>query len=454
MIKKFTLFMVCAICALVANAQDYPENLYIIGSVTEPAWNPETGIEMTNNGDGIYTAKITTKSATDNIAIVSVLSSDWDNVVNQNRWGFAADNSPVTIGEAMPIVKGTGAIRIGAVGTFDVTVNLAEMTILVAGEAVVEYPETMYIIGSITEPQWNPLQGIEMTVESEGVYKAEITTTFVDDEINFVASLGENEEDWTTINANRWGFSTSHSTVTLNEPMEVVQVLDNGNIRIGAVGTFDVTFNMVDMSVLVEGEAEPVEGPEAFYVIGTIHEDVQWNPSDGSVALTKDEDANIYRGYSISIYSALDNENGYGFFSLASQLGENETDWDAVKPYRYGPAENNTEIIDNTEATVVKSEENAFMVEAAVYDIVFDYDNQTITLSKTGELAGVEELEGNEASVVAGDGEIRVNGDATVSIYNVCGQRIAADSNATSFSVPAGVYVVVVNGKATKVAVK
>lgn len=66
----------------------------------------------------------------------------------------------------------------------------------------------------------------------------------------------------------------------------------------------------------------------------------------------------------------------------------------------------------------------------------------------------VDAIDGEEVNIVAGDGEIRVNGAATVAIYNVCGQRIAADSNATSFCVPAGIYVVVADGKTMKVAVR
>ena len=59
------------------------------------------------------------------------------------------------------------------------------------------------------------------------------------------------------------------------------------------------------------------------------------------------------------------------------------------------------------------------------------------------------------AGVIAADGQIRIVGDAaTVSVYNAAGQTVAVNSAERTFAVARGMYVVVVDGKATKVIVR
>ena len=315
---------------IVASTDEYPAELYIIGGVTDPAWDSNTGIAMEKSENGVYTAQITTKAVSDNIGIVSVLDADWD-VVNANRWGFAQDNATVTLGEAMPIVKGQGAICIGAIGTFDVTVDLKNLTILVEGEPVVEYPETLYVLGNV------------------------------------------NEND-----------------------------------------------------------------PYAF-------------APDFGIELVKDEDAHIYRGEDIQIYSATEDET-YGYFTLAGQLGANVDDWTTVNALRYGPTIADTEITSEVATEIYRSEQS-YKVKAAVYDFVVDLDNGTIII--TEKPGGVEEIE-DAVTVVAGRGEIRIIGEpqSGVSIYNMNGQAIVLNSNETVFNVASGIYVVVVDGKTSKVMVR
>ena len=156
------------------------------------------------------------------------------------------------------------------------------------------------------------------------------------------------------------------------------------------------------------------------------------------------EDIHVYAG-----------KDGYGYFAFTTDLGRSDSDWESVNSHRYGPEEEHYPIEEDIPAEIGMHGDTSFQIADGTYDMTVDLTKGFITVTRSdGEEAGVEELAGNEVSVVAGDGEIRVNGNATVSIYNVCGQRIAADSNATSFSVPAGIYVVVANGKAQKVAVR
>ena len=206
---------------------EYPENLYIIGSVTDPSWDPETGIKMENEGDGVYTAQIITISGSDNIGIVSVLDSDWDNVVNKNRWGFATNNAPVTIGEAMPIVKGTGSILIGAIGTFDVTVSLKDMTILVE-EIEEPMPETLYVVGNIMEDAaFAPDNGKELIKDADAnIYRGEKIRIYSAGAEGYgyfalASELGADENDWNTHDTHRYGAAEKDTEITSGGAAEI-----------------------------------------------------------------------------------------------------------------------------------------------------------------------------------------------------------------------------------------
>lgn len=308
------------------SSDEYPAELYLIGSVTNPQWNPADGVAMKKGENGVYTATITTNNASDNIGIVSVLSSNWDEV-NANRWGMANDNDPVTLNEATPIVKGPGAIMIGAIGTFDVTVDLKNLTILVAGEPVVEYPETLYMIG----------------------------------------------------NTNVNGF----------------------------------------------------------------------DPSDTSIALTDLGEGN-YEMPKVDIHAADD--SGFGYFAFTATPGASSDDWATCNANRYGPAVNDTELTDNVAGEIGKNGDTSYKVRAGQYDVIINLAEGTITLKYIG--SGAEAMDKEEAKAIGGNGEIRIIGEAQVSIYSVNGQAIAINSTETSFAVAKGVYVVVIDGKSTKVMVK
>ena len=248
------------------SSDEYPAELFIIGGVTDPVWSPETGIKMKKGEEGVYTAQITTNAVTDNIGIVSVLDADWE-TVNANRWGFAEDNATVALGTAMPIVKGTGAICIGAVGTFDVTVDLKNMTILVEGEPVVEYPETLYIIGNVTEDVvFLPNVGKELVKDADAnVYRAEDIQIYDNGESGygyfaFVEQLGADEEDWNTVNANRFGPAVSDTEITDGVAAEIG---NNGDTSYKVkAGIYDFVVDLDNGTITITEKASGVDEVE------------------------------------------------------------------------------------------------------------------------------------------------------------------------------------------------
>ncbi len=248
------------------SSDEYPAELFIIGGVTDPVWSPETGIKMKKGEEGVYTAQITTNAVTDNIGIVSVLDAEWE-TVNANRWGFENNNATVTLNKAMPIVKGQGAICIGAVGTFDVTVDLKNMTILVEGEPVVEYPETLYIIGNVTEDVvFLPNVGKELVKDADAnVYRAEDIQIYDNGESGygyfaFVEQLGADEEDWNTVNANRFGPAVNNTEITSGVAAEIGRNGDT-SYKVKA-GIYDFVVDLDNGTITITEKASGVDEVE------------------------------------------------------------------------------------------------------------------------------------------------------------------------------------------------
>lgn len=334
--------------------------------------------------------------------------------------------------KSFSLPRESGEVVVSAPSKYDVTISSDE------------YPAELYIIGSVTGQQWNPADGVKMEKGEEGVYTAQITTATASDNIGIVSVL---DSDWETVNANRWGFAEDNATVALGTAMPIVK--GTGAICIGAVGTFDVTVDLKNMTILVEGEPV-VEYPETLYIIGNVTEDVVFLPNVGK-ELVKDADANVYRAEDIQIYD--NGESGYGYFAFVEQLGADEEDWNTVNANRFGPAVSDTEITDGVAAEIGNNGDTSYKAKAAIYDIVVDLEAGTVTLTEVE--GGVEDVE-DVVAVVAGRGEIRIVGEPAtgVSIYGINGQAVALNSNERVFNVAAGVYVVVVDGKTSKVMVR
>ena len=179
----------------------------------------------------------------------------------------------------------------------------------------------------------------------------------------------------------------------------------------------------------IEGTAKSDDEPlTCVYVIG---DNVGWNFQDPSGKLDLTDEEGVFEGV-VTMKAAADR--------IYENLGRGSWGFEA----------NATE--NTLSGTFTKDLEGCATTLPGTYTVRFDINTGAFQLTETQ--GNVDAIDGEEVNIVAGDGEIRVNGAATVAIYNVCGQRIAADNNATSFSVPAGIYVVVADGKTMKVAVR
>ena len=148
-------------------------------------------------------------------------------------------------------------------------------------------------------------------------------------------------------------------------------------------------------------------------------------------------------------------ESLYDFGNARMRVDSEPEDWDGLKTYRYVPA-----------TGIGAMEEDVMMPVAMNGDISFSIAPGTYTctvqltcvgggwITLTDAHTGVSDVDAEAAArVVAGDGEILIVGDADeVNVYTASGMLIASDVE--TITCPAGVYIVVIDGRAHKVLVK
>lgn len=306
-------------------------------------------------------------------------------------------------------------------------------------------PENLYLIGSVNGLEWNPTQGELMTNEGDGVFSTQIIDGTAGATFGFSSVLAENNDNggWDYVNANRYGAVADNTPVVIGEENAIYQNAFAFNLP--KSGTYNLTVNIAKMSMTVE-YVEP-ENPEALYLFGTITETDQWVPTT-NVELTNNGN-DVYTAEDVKIFVSSDEGETYGYIAFTATPSE---DWNVVNATRYGPAVTNTELVSETAIEIGRNGDTSYKIVPGTYDVTVDLKANTVTVVEKG--SGVEQVI-NAVAVIGGNGNIRIVGEAqSVSVYNVNGQAVVLNSAERSFDVAAGIYVVVVDGKTTKVMVK
>ena len=315
----------------------------------------------------------------------------------------------------------------------------------VAVDAPAEYsytvlPTEMYLIGQTTEDyQWRPDDTTHpMEAVEEGVFEIKNVTVY-GDHLSYIAFTATPGDSWFDVNNNRWGPKIFDSQLFVGDN-EIYRV-NEGSFAI-APGTYSFRFDLNTGFLTVTGEVAPVEYPEQLYAIGAHN---GWNSNDDTYILTKVEGSEATYEGTIPVTS--EGEFWFVFTSVVS------TDWGVINANRYGP-ENNGDIVtlDNA-AKCVKTPETAYCfnaTEAFTMNVTVDLAQNTLLITKP---TGTEAVNVEAAKAIGGYGEIRIVGDANaIEVYSINGALISKGE--TIIPCNKGIYVVVIDGKSTKVAVK
>ena len=325
----------------------------------------------------------------------------------------------------------------------------------VPGQMVAKYTFSlpkMYILGqNEVGDAWNPTSGIAMTWESGNVWSATVTTAPGRENLGFVSVLAENNDEggWTYVNGNRWGLENDKQEGALAEKLTVSK--NSNSINVG-VGTFFIRMNLDDNTLYI--------APTKLYVIGTSNkaEGHHWAPNDDSYMAESDpETPGVFTFDPIDLKVegkavGEEAEADLAYFAFVTGI---DAEWGPVNNSRWCPNNKDGELTDNTDFTDFgKYYDGAFMIKNGAYKLTVDLNTKTVKAVYLTS-SGVEQVGAEAAGVIAADGQIRIVGDAaTVSVYNAAGQAVAINSAERTFAVARGMYVVVVDGKATKVIVR
>lgn len=310
----------------------------------------------------------------------------------------------------------------------------------------------MYILGqNEVGDAWNPTSGIAMTWESGNVWSATVTTAPGRENLGFVSVLAEdnNSDGWAYVNGNRWGLGEANQEGALAEKLTVSK--NSNSINVG-VGTFFIRMNLDDNTLYI--------APTKLYVIGTSNkaEGHHWAPNDDSYMAESDpETPGVFTFDPIDLKVegkavGEEAEADLAYFAFVTGI---DAEWGPVNNSRWCPNNKDGELTDNTDFTDFgKYYDGAFMIKNGAYKLTVDLNTKTVKAVYLTS-SDVEQVGAEAAGVIAADGQIRIVGDAaTVSVYNAAGQSVAINSAERTFAVARGMYVVVVDGKATKVVVR
>ncbi len=256
--------------------------MYIIGQSKGSAWNPTDGIAMTWKSENVWTATITTTSATQNLGFCTVLAENNDDggwsYVNANRYGLSTNDQVGSLAENLTISKNTNAVKLG-IGTFFIRINLNDNTLYIA-------PTKIYVIGNTNNEDghdWSQTDDsymAESDPETPGVFRfnpidMKVANKAVGDEgaddLSYFALVTCLDSKWDNVNGNRWCPNNKSGEMT-----DGVEYTDFGRNSGGAFciknGAYDLVIDLnaktIKATYLTATSVEKVTGKTTRVVAG------------------------------------------------------------------------------------------------------------------------------------------------------------------------------------------
>ncbi len=380
--------------------------LYITGTNVGGNWDPTNAAEFAFDGEN-YTI---TLDETASEFKISTAKGDWSTFNEGNLTPDAALTNGGTVN--LSVNKDGGDIVLPWAGVWTITVagDFSTLTASTETPNPTTYPTAVYMVGH--DNAWDPAEPLEITGEN-GIYKAE-SVEFTNTTFKLSTAKGTWDSDF-----NPNGINVASNPVAIGEPVALTYGYSS-DITIGAVGTYDVTIDLVNMTLTLEGS---VNYPEVIYAIGNVN-GLEWSTSEG-VALTHTENG-VYEGE-----FEVDNAGeGYGYFQFATTLG---ADWEAVNAgTRYGATEENQVVEANTTYDMTNNwggGSQSWKCEAGKCKVQVDIVNCTMQIL---EFTGVE--------------SVNIDENAPAEYYNLQGVKVDNPTN--------GTYIKVQGKKTEKVYIK
>ena len=311
-----------------------------------------------------------------------------------------------------------------------------------AGAYVAQYTFSLphlYLVGNLTSiGDWSETHGLVVPQTADGVYEVDFDAQG-GQQFKIAKQLGT----WDIIDNNHYGFAVDGTVAKLYKPNTITD--NSGTIKIGGTSKYHAVINTNDYTLTITD----LNLPEKLYVVGNI-DGHSWDPSYSGAVLNQ---------VSPGLYESAEkvkfaNSGNVCYFRLATVVGADNNDWTSNAD-SYGPYEVNTALTDGVaDATCGKyaGEKNYTIAEGEYF--VYVNANEGRILLSTEASSSVDKVSVSAVKAYGTKGEIRIIDGNNVTIYNAAGQALVVNSSEKTFSAPRGIYVVVVDGVAQKVAVK
>ena len=351
--------MMIALIGLNANAA-----IYLVGDGPLGGWSPNGGLEMIEQGDGVYTYDLDVPAGDGNLVIYFVFAdnradaNDWNTFNGNYRIGPTNGDEDVTLEEWKTTQKAGGdhgaykvEVKKGEKCTFTYDDNEKKFKV---GGYVAPIEFTSFTVAgndvTIFGTEWDPSNTAnDMTLDAtDGLYKL-VKNNVVINASTLEYKVVANHE-W----GHEWGNNGQNQTYVFNEN-----------------GTYNLTFKFnletkevsLDAVKVQDGPAiDPYTGH--LYVVGQVNGN-GWNPSN-AIEMVNDGDDDTF---TLANAQITDSGNGYGYFSFMAILGTSADSFPA-NGYRIGAAEDGTDaVLDQFVDMGGFGTTGAFKVEPGYYNI-------------------------------------------------------------------------------------
>ena len=216
--------------------------------------------------------------------------------------------------------------------------------------------------------------------------------------------------------------SSNDATIKIGVPGSLY-LQASTDIPIEATGTYDITIDLVNKTMLLEGSSAATTLPDVLFLCGNLV-DANWDPSfDGAILDPTDEEG-VY--FASEIELVPDGTNTHCYFSFNTTTGS----WDDVnKAARFGAATRDELISAGQTVTVANggSSPNSWQILPGIYNFTVNLKEMTLLVEAVA--TGIERIEADE--------------NAPAVYYNLQGIKVANPEN--------GVYIMKQGNKVTKV---
>ena len=348
---------------------DANATMYIVGDAPFGGWNPVGGVQMTDEGGGIYSYK-----ASINGSIYFVFSDgldgNWDVFNSSYRIGPTNGTTSVTVG------KWFTASKSGDSGSFFFHGN---------GEEYV-----------ITFDQNNMIFKIEGFVLDDNVYTVvgSPSTVFgtswdpnnTDNDMKLVDGLFVLEKHNCVLGG------TLELKIVANRDWSSSWPVNNWSCTVGELGQYDIVFTFDPVTHEISASWNKVSDTDILhtgemFVMGEVNGN-GWATNVGVKMSTHDQ--NTFNA-TVTAYGDVINENdgiGYSYFSFTAKLSDEPDSWLEIEPYRLGSASSGDYWVTEQDMGVpiqLRSGiggNHAFRVTEGIYNLTVNLDDLSLVIKE------------------------------------------------------------------------